>query len=71
MITPTEDHKRKEPTPVLFKTVAAFCQERSMSRATFYREVAAGRIRPVKRGRRTLIRNSEAERYDDGLPALA
>lgn len=56
---------------VLFKTVRAFCQERSMSRATFYREVAAGKLKPVKRGRRTLVRASEAQRYDDSLPAAA
>ncbi|WP_289296358.1 hypothetical protein [uncultured Reyranella sp.] len=56
---------------VLFKTVATFCQERSMSRATFYREVAAGRLAAVKRGKRTLIRADEAQRYDNSLPPLA
>jgi hypothetical protein len=56
---------------ILFKTVERFCEERSMSRATFYREVKAGRLRPVKRGARTLVPEAEAQRYDSNLPSMA
>ena len=57
-------------TVILLQTVQDFCRERSMSRATFYREVAAGKIKPVKRGRRTLIRSKDAERYDNSLQPM-
>jgi excisionase family DNA binding protein len=53
--------------PVMFLTVKRFCESRSLPRSTFYREVAAGRIRCVKRGRRTLIHHEEAKRYDASL----
>jgi len=58
-------------TRILFKTVTRFCEERSMSRATFYREVKAGRLCPVKRGTRTLVPAAEADRYDSSLPNMA
>ena len=54
--------------PVLFLTVKRFCHERSLPPSTFYKQVKAGQIVPVKRGRRTLIRLAEAERYDNSLP---
>ena len=53
--------------PVVFLTVRRFCESRSLPRSSFYREVAAGRIKTVKRGRRTLIHEDEARRYDAGL----
>jgi excisionase family DNA binding protein len=55
--------------PIVFMTVQRFCQERSLPRSTFYKQVKAGYIRPVKRGRRTLIHRTEADRYDNSLPA--
>jgi hypothetical protein len=57
--------------PAVFITVQRFCHDRSLPRSSFYKEVKAGHIRPVKRGRRTLIHQDEAKRYDDGLPAMA
>ena len=40
-----------------------FCQRYAISRTTFYREVWGQRLRIIKRGRRTLIPRSEAERW--------
>jgi hypothetical protein len=43
--------------------VPEFCKRYVISRASFYREVAAHRLHTVKRGRTTLITCSEAERW--------
>lgn len=43
--------------------VSEFCQRYSISKASFYREAAANRIRIIKRGRTTLIARAEAERW--------
>jgi hypothetical protein len=56
--------------PAVFITVQRFCHDRSLPRSSFYKEVKAGRIKPVKRGHRTLIHQNEAARYDDSLPAM-
>ncbi|CAN5372647.1 hypothetical protein BH10PSE6_BH10PSE6_11650 [soil metagenome] len=53
--------------PAVFLTVQRFCHDRSLSKSTFYNEVKAGRIKPVKRGRRTLVHQDEAQRYDASL----
>lgn len=57
--------------PAVFITVQRFCHDRSLPRSSFYKEVKAGRIKPVKRGNRTLIHQNEAARYDNSLPAMA
>ena len=51
-------------------TVGGFCQRFSIGRTTFYAEVKAGRIRPVKVGRKTLIPVREAARWQASLPAV-
>ena len=43
--------------------VSEFCQRYSISKASFYRETAANRLRIVKRGRATLVARAEAERW--------
>jgi hypothetical protein len=53
--------------PAVFITVKRFCYDRSLPRSTFYKEVRAGRIKPLKRGRRTLVHQDEARRYDASL----
>lgn len=53
--------------PAVFLTVQRFCHDRSLPRSSFYKEVNAGRIKPVKRGRRTLVHQDEAKRYDASL----
>jgi len=47
-------------------------QERlGISRSKAYEEIAAGRLRAVKCGSRTLIPYAAGEAWLDGLPALA
>jgi hypothetical protein len=48
--------------PVAFR-VSEFCRVYVISKASFYREVQAGRLRILKRGRRSLVERSEAERW--------
>ncbi len=43
----------------------------AISRSRFYELVAAGRIRTLKEGARTLVRRSELERYLDDLEGSA
>jgi len=43
--------------------VSEFCQRYVISKASFYREVAAHRLAIIKRGRTTLITHTEAERW--------
>ena len=49
-------------------TVADFLRVYSVSRTTFYREVAAGRIRLLKLGTASRIRTEDAERWAASLP---
>ena len=48
--------------PVAFR-VADFCTIYVISKASFYREVKAGRLQTIKRGGSTLILRAEAERW--------
>lgn len=54
-------------SPAVFLTVQRFCHDRSLPRSSFYKAVKAGQIRPTKRGRRTLVHQEEAKRYDNSL----
>jgi hypothetical protein len=47
--------------------VLEFCQRYAISKASFYRETAANRLRIIKRGRTTLVTRSEAERWFENL----
>jgi len=49
-------------------TVADFLRLYSVSRTTFYREVAAGRIRLLKLGTASRIKTEDAERWAASLP---
>lgn len=51
----------------LWLTVKGFCEPRALPRSTFYKLVGEGRIRIVKRGRRSLVHHTEAERFDSAL----
>jgi hypothetical protein len=53
--------------PAVFLTVQRFCHDRSLPRSSFYKELKAGRLKAVKRGRRTLVHQDEAKRYDATL----
>jgi len=48
--------------PVAYR-VSDFCRIYVISKASFYREVQAGRLQLVKRGRSTLVERVEAERW--------
>src|SRR5450631_1200216 len=47
--------------------VLEFCQRYAISKASFYRETAANRLRIIKRGRTTLVTRLEAQRWFDTL----
>jgi len=47
--------------------VSEFCKHYVISKATFYREVAANRIHIIKRRYTTLITHAEAERWFETL----
>ena len=49
--------------PIGAMSVTTFCERFEMSRATFYREVADGNINPVKMRGKTVIPNTEVERW--------
>lgn len=69
-----EQHQRQErredPNPFAY-SVRRFCEKFDVSRATFYREVQAGRIHPVKIGRSTRITQAEVDRYLESLSSVA
>jgi hypothetical protein len=52
--------------PVAYR-VSEFCQVYVISKASFYREVQAGRLRILKRGRRSLVERTEAQRWFTSL----
>lgn len=56
------------PLPTLAYSIAQLCIAASVSRSTVYSEVAAGRLRIAKIGRRSVILAAEADRW---LAALA
>lgn len=49
-------------------SVKEFCQWASIGRTAAYEEIARGRLRARKAGKRTLIPMSEAQRWLDSLP---
>jgi excisionase family DNA binding protein len=52
-------------------TIAEFCDWGRISRTAVYREIWEGRLTALKRGRRTLIATSEAQRWLELLPHYA
>ncbi len=52
--------------PVAYR-IPEFCTTYVISRTALYREVKAGRLRLLKRGKRSLIERAEAERWFAGL----
>jgi excisionase family DNA binding protein len=50
-------------------SITEFCQRYSIGRTRAYEEIAAGRLRAVKAGRRTLIAEESAEAWFEALPA--
>ena len=61
----------KSDSPKRAFTVAEFCASFSLSRATFYRLVAAGKLKPVHVGRRVLIPAQSIEAWAASLQSAA
>lgn len=51
-------------------SVDMFCKRFDVSRATFYREVAAGRLDARKVGGKTLVPRKASQAWLEGLPKL-
>ena len=51
----------------LLHTVSGAVQRLQISRSIIYKEMAAGRLKPVKVGRRTYFTEAELHRYVDTL----
>ena len=49
-------------------SIAEFCRAYGIGRTTAYQEIAAGRLRAVKVGQRTLIASDAAEAWLAALP---
>lgn len=49
-------------------TIAAFCRSFGIGRSLAYSEIAAGRLRVRKAGRRTLVLKADAEAWASNLP---
>jgi len=60
-----ETTSEKKPIEDKPYRIMEFCEKYSISRATFYREVAANRLIAFKRGRRTLIAHRDAEAWHE------
>jgi predicted DNA-binding transcriptional regulator AlpA len=63
----SDDH---ESLAALLMSIPTFCQRAGISRSMAYLEIKAGRLRPRKCGRRTLIPVAEVQRWIDALPVF-
>lgn len=78
-IAPQQERPTTQPatlTPVPWENRAALtfrevCQFGAISMAALYTEVNAGRLRAVKRGRRSLVLRADFERWLNDLPAIS
>jgi excisionase family DNA binding protein len=61
--------ERKPLAPRAF-SIREFCGQYGIGRTNAYQEIAAGRLRAVKFGRRTLIKSEAAEAWLAALPEL-
>ena len=59
----------RESSPRAF-SIPEFCRRYGIGRTNAYQEIAAGRLRAVKAGRRTLITHEAAEAWLASLPEL-
>jgi len=63
-----------ESTPIALPLrafgIAEFCRRYGIGRTTAYAEIAAGRLRCLKVGKRSLVTEDDAEAWLKGLPAV-
>lgn len=66
------DDNAAEPAPFLPRafSIPEFCRRYGIGRTNAYQEIAAGRLRAVKVGRRTLITQEAADAWLASLPEL-
>jgi excisionase family DNA binding protein len=62
---------RVEMPPKILNSIPDVVARTSLSRSTVYEEMASGRLRSVKVGRRRLITESALVAYIEGLDAVA
>ncbi len=62
--------ENKMSTNEITTSIADGCRRVGVSRATFYRQAAQGRIPILKLGTRSLVRLSDLQRLVDELPTL-
>jgi excisionase family DNA binding protein len=60
-----------EPEQRLAYGIDEFCKIANLGRTTLYKDIAEGRLRAVKNGRRTVILRDDAMAFLAALPALA
>lgn len=56
------------PPPIGALDIAGFCKLYHVGRTFCYSELASGRLKAHKAGKRTLILRSEADRWANALP---
>jgi excisionase family DNA binding protein len=59
-----------EPEQRLAYGIDEFCKIANLGRTTLYKDIAEGRLRAVKNGRRTVILRDDAMAFLAALPAL-
>jgi excisionase family DNA binding protein len=51
-------------------SITTFCERNDVGRSTVYEEIKSGRLRAVKVGRRTLIREEDERAWLAALPSV-
>jgi excisionase family DNA binding protein len=63
------DHDAVEPSQPMALTIAEACAAGRVGRTALYNAIKSGRLRAIKRGRRTLILPADLSRWLESMPA--